>query len=176
MFARKLAFATLALVLPASATVALLPRLDAAEVTFPANFAAGVHYASIDRDDTKQRLDLFAPADALVAAKQGRPLPRGTVITMLRYNAALDADGTPLRDPDGRFVKAGLAGYSVMEKQAGWGFEYPAPLRNGEWAFRRFTPTGAVDDSLGEAVCLQCHKVQAKHDFVFSRSQMKDRG
>lgn len=175
MCARRLVLATLALLLPASATVAVLPR-HGAEVAFPANYSAGVYYGTVDRTDVQQRMELFTSPEALAAARQGEPLPDGTVITMLRYNAALDVDGTPLRDADGRFVKASLAGYSVMEKRRGWGAEYPAPLRNGEWAFRRFTPTGAVDDSLGEAVCLQCHKRQAGQDFVFSHRQMKGRG
>jgi hypothetical protein len=173
MLAHRLVLATLALVIPASATVALLPWAGQGEVSFPENFAAGVLYATIDRADTKQRLELFAPPEALAAARKGERLPDGTVLTMLRFNAELDAEGNPLRDADGRFVKAALAGYSVMEKQRGWGAEHPAPLRNGEWAFRRFTPSREVDNSLAEIACLQCHKIQHRQDFVFSRDRMR---
>ena len=70
MSARRLILAALALVLPASATVAVLPR-HGTEVAVPANFAAGVLYASVDRADTGQQLELFAPPAALAAARQG---------------------------------------------------------------------------------------------------------
>ena len=173
MLAHRLVLATLALVVPASATVALLPLGGQAEVTFPENFAAGVLYATIDRADTKQRLELFAPPEAIAAARKGEMLPDGTVLTMLRYNAELDAAGNPVRDADGRFVKAALAGYSVMEKQRGWGAEHPAPLRNGEWAYRRFTPSREIDDSIAQITCLQCHKRQHRQDFVFSHDKMR---
>jgi len=172
MLARSLLIATLALGVPTTATLALLPRNDAGEAAFPQGFASGVLYASIDRVDTRQRLELFAPSDAVAAAKHGAALPDGTILTMLRYNAALDAAGNPRRDADGRFIKAELAGYSVMEKQRGRGAEHPPALRNGDWTYRRYTPAREIDLSVGETACLRCHKQQESHDFIFSRRQM----
>ena len=42
---------------------------------------------------------------AVDAAKKGDPLPQGTVITVAQYAAQLDAEGNPVKDPSGRFIK-----------------------------------------------------------------------
>jgi hypothetical protein len=173
MFVRRLALGVLALALPATATVALLARNDVGEVAFPANFSAGVLYATVDRADIRQYLELFAPPEAIAAAKHGEPLPDGTVLTLLKFNVRRDAGGNPLRDANGRFVKAALLGYAVMEKRHGWGAELPPTLRNGDWKYRAFTAGGAIDGNADPTACLQCHKRQDKQDFVFSRAQMK---
>jgi hypothetical protein len=172
MLARTLGLALLTLAVPAAGTVTVLAPHGPSEVSFPADFATGVLYATFDRADTRQRLEVFAPREAIAAAKRGEALPDGTVLTMLRFKARLDAAGQPQRDADGGFVKAELAGYTVMEKRRGWGVEHPAPLRNGEWAFRRYTPTREIDRSIGQVACMQCHVRRGKDDFIFSRAKM----
>jgi cytochrome P460 len=62
---------------------------------------------------------------AIEAVRKGQPIPSGTVITMVEYKAQLDAQGNPVKDADGHFVKGELNGYAVMEKRSGWGAEYP---------------------------------------------------
>jgi len=171
MAARRLAFAALALVLPGAATIAP-PVYGAGDVSFPKDFTAGVLYATVDRPEFRWVLELFAPAEALAAARKGEPLPYGTVLTVRRFSVRLNAEGMPVRDAGGRFVKDELLGFSVMEKRDGWGADHPPALRNGDWKFRTFTPAGQNDRTTDLSVCLQCHKKQDKQDFVFSRIRM----
>lgn len=173
MYVRRLALAMTVLALPATATVALMAPNDVEEMAFPVDFTAGVHYASVDRPELKLRLELYAAPDAIAAARKGEPFPEGTTLTAVRYKARLDAEGRPMRDAEGRMIKDGLAGYSVMEKHRGRGNAYPPDLRNGEWGYRVFTPDKAVDERIDLAVCLRCHKQQEAQDFVFSRAKMQ---
>ena len=106
-----------------AATVSV--RAGGDKVAFPENHAGGVLFTTVDRADNKQFREFYASAAALDAAKKGEPLPNGTVITMLQYAAKLDAQGNPEKDANGRFIKGELVGYTVMEKRAGWGSEYP---------------------------------------------------
>jgi hypothetical protein len=69
------------------------------------------------------------------------------------YNAQLDADGNPVKGPDGRFVKADLRGYAVMEKRKGWGTDYPEDKRNGEWEYRAFKADKTPNEQINLGVC-----------------------
>jgi hypothetical protein len=61
------------------------------------------------------------------------------VITSVRYAAQLDALDNPAKDANGRFIKTDkIVSYTVKEKRAGWGAEYPEEARNGEWEYRVF--------------------------------------
>jgi hypothetical protein len=62
-----------------------------------------------------------------------------------------------------------------MEKRMGWGAEYPADKRNGEWEYQAFKADGSVNDKADLNPCFTCHlqKVGAKDDFVFSLAKMK---
>jgi hypothetical protein len=144
------------------------------KIAFPAAYAEGVMYTSVDRADNKQYRELFVSAAAAAAAKKGEPLPSGTVITMVQYKAQLDAQGNPVKDANGRFVKGDLIGYAVMEKRAGWGTEYAADVRNGEWEYQAFTGEKKVNDKANLTACFQCHKpLPSGQDFVFSYDKMK---
>src|SRR4030095_14721210 len=103
------------------------------KIAFPANWKDHVLYTTVDRYDIKQHRELYASTRAAVdAMKAGRPLPDGTVLTLIHYKAQADAAGNPVKDARGRFVKGDLIAHTVMEKRAGWGTEYPAEWRNGE--------------------------------------------
>jgi hypothetical protein len=47
---------------------------------------------------------------AIEAVHKGQPVPSGTVITMVEYKAQLDAQGNPVKDANGHFVKGKLNG------------------------------------------------------------------
>ena len=144
------------------------------KVAFPANYDKGVMYTTVDRADNKQYRELFVtPAAAVEAAKKGAPLPDGTVLTLVQYRAVLGADGNPTKDANGRFSKGDIVGYTVMEKRAGWGAEYPPEIRNGEWEYQAFTPAKAVNDKANLTACFQCHKPLDKQDFVFSYDKLQ---
>ena len=166
----------IAAALAAGAAVLLFGEVRAGgdKVAFPADFEKGVLYTTVDRADNKQFRELYvSPPAAVEAAKKGEPLPHGTVLTLVQHRAVLGPDGNPVKGPDGRFQKGEIVGYTVMEKRAGWGAEYPPELRNGEWEYQAFTPARAVNDKANLTACFQCHKPLDKQDFVFSYDKLK---
>src|SRR5947207_15601297 len=68
-----------------SLTVAV--RAGGDKVSFPADYAKGVLYTTVDRADNKQYRELYAPQAAIDAVKAGKPIPSGTVPTMVNYKA-----------------------------------------------------------------------------------------
>jgi cytochrome P460 len=166
---RVLSVAALAAV---SLTVAV--RAGGDKVVFPENYAKGVLYATVDRPDNKQYRELYTSKEAIDAVKAGRPIPDGTVITMVNYKAKLNAAGEPENDSNGRFIKTEeLAGIAVMEKRSGWGAEYADDMRNGEWEYQAFKADKTVNDKANLKGCFTCHKPLDKQDFVFSFDKMK---
>src|SRR5437867_3182340 len=97
----------------AASAIAVQVRAGGDKIAFPENFAQGVMYTNLDRADNKQYRELFVTPAAIEAAKKGEPLPSGTVITIVQYKAQLDAQGNPVKAPNGRFVKGELISYGV---------------------------------------------------------------
>jgi plastocyanin len=161
------------LVAMASLTVGA-SRIDAGpeKIVFPANYKDHVLYATIDRYDIKQYRELYGTPDAVRAAKEGKPVPHGSVLTLVQYKAQVDAQGNPVKDTNGRFVKGDMVGVTVMEKRAGWGAEYPPDLRNGEWEYSAFTADGKFNDKANFKACFQCHKPHAQQDYVISLAKL----
>jgi len=149
-------------------------RAGGDKIAFPQSYAEGVRYMTFDHVATKTFRELYTSAAALEAAKKGEPLPSGTVITMVNYAAKLDPQGNPEKDADGHFIKTDtVAGYGVMEKRAGWGSEYSDTVRNGEWEYQVFKADQSPNPAAKLGACFECHKPQAKQDFVFSYDTMK---
>lgn len=142
-------------------------------VKFPAAYQKGVMYGAVSNPKNKLYRELYTTADAVAAAKSGKPIPSGTWIVMKSFKTKLDAKGEPLKGPDGHFVKDELAAYAVMEKRTGWGKEYPGELRNGEWEYQAFTPARAVNDKANIKACFECHKPKDADDYLFSLNMMK---
>jgi plastocyanin len=149
-------------------------RIDAGpeKIVFPANYKDHVLYATIDRYDIKQYRELYGTPDAVRAAKEGKPVPNGSVLTLVQYKAQVDAQGNPMKDTNGRFVRGDMVGVTVMEKRAGWGAEYPPDLRNGEWEYSAFTADGKFNDKANFKACFQCHKPHAQQDYVISFARL----
>jgi hypothetical protein len=139
-------------------------------IKFPADYAKGVMYGTVDRADNKQVRHLYANTQAAIdAAKKGQPLPNGTVLTMVQYAAELDSGGNPVKGANGRFVKTDkIVGCTVMEKQAGWGAHVPEDIRNGDWQYQAFLPDRTANPKASLAGCFKCHLPYAKQDFVIS--------
>ena len=154
-----------------SLTVAV--RAGGDKIAFPADYAKGVLYTTVDRADNKQYRELYAPKAAIDAVKAGKPIPSGTVLTLVQYKAVLNAAGEPEKDANGRFIKGDLIGYTVMEKRTGWGAEYADDVRNGEWEYQAFKADKTVNDKANLKGCFTCHKPYDKQDFVFSFDKMK---
>jgi cytochrome P460 len=164
------AFASIAL---AAMAGALQARAGADKITFPENYASGVLYVTLDNADNKQIREFYTSQAAIDAAKAGQPLPNGTVITRLHYAAQLDAQGNPVKDANGRFVKGNLVNYTVMEKRAGWGSEYPDNVRNGDWEYQVFKADKTPNTAANFPACFNCHKPIDKQDYVFSYDRLK---
>ena len=163
------AIVALAAGLAATATV----RAAGDKVAFPQDYARGVLYWVQDRPANKQVREYYTSQAAIDAAKAGAPMPNGTVITVVQYNTQNDAAGNPVKDANGRFIKTDIRGYTAMEKRAGWGAEYPADKRNGEWEYQTFTVAKAANATADLGACFTCHKKQEMTDFVFSYDNLK---
>ncbi|MTW19255.1 hypothetical protein GJ689_23955 [Rhodoplanes serenus] len=122
-------------------------------VAFPTDFAEGVRYATVERGSIRE--EIFTSRKVLEAARTGRPLPSGTVITLVDYR-------------DGKLFR-----YVVMEKRTGWGADYPPEKRNGEWEFQAFNADGSVNSRETLDRCFGCHRGQALQDFVFTLDRMR---
>jgi len=158
----------------AAVALTMAARAGGDKIAFPENYAKGVLYTTVDRADNKQYRELYATPEAIAAVKAGQPIPSGSVLTLVQHKAKLDADGNPERDANGRFIKGELVGYTVMEKRAGWGSEYPEEIRNGEWEYQAFKADKSVNDKANLKNCFTCHKPLDKQDFVFSFQAMKN--
>jgi plastocyanin len=143
------------------------------KVVFPQDWAKGVMYATVDRPDTKQYREFYTSAEAVAAAKAGKPIPDGTVITLAAYAAQADAAGTPLKDANGHFMKGNLLAVNVMQKKAGWGADIPEAIRNGDWVYQSFTPDGKANDKANLTSCYQCHLPFAKDDYLTNMAKLK---
>jgi len=164
-------------VVVATGPMLLAPRSDAGadKVAFPAECKVGTLYTIADRYDVKQYRELYTTPAALQAARESKPLPAGTVITLIQFKAPVDAQGNPVKDARGRFLKGDPIGCAVMEKRAGWGAEYPDDLRNGEWEYSAFGIDGKFNDKANFKACFQCHKPHDAQDYVISYPAMAGR-
>src|SRR3954454_11651065 len=166
----------IAVFVTAAAVIAVGTQVRAGgdKVAFPADYAKGVVYMTRDRPENKQVREYITSQAAADAAKRGDPLPQGTVITVAQYAAQLDAQDNPVKDPSDRFIKTGnIVGYTVMEKRAGWGAEYPEAQRNGEWEYQAFRADKTANPNANLTACFNCHKPQSGQDYVFSYQSMK---
>ena len=145
------------------------------KIQFPSDYLRGVLYQTLDRPDTKQYRELYAPAAAVEAVRKGKPIPSGTVLTLVQWSVEQDANGVPLKGSDGRFIKKEIIAHTVMEKRAGWGADYPADWpRNGEWEYAAFTADGQPNPkaNANNKACFTCHLPHAKQDFVISLAKL----
>jgi Cytochrome P460 len=170
---RKFTIATVVATVTAL-TAAVSVRAGGDKIMFPAEYAKGAVYLTLDRPENKQVREYYTSQGAIDAAKKGAPLPAGTVITVVQYAAQLDPQGNPAKDSGGRFIKTNtIQGYTVMEKQAGWGSEYAEAKRNGEWEYQAFRADKTANPNANLDSCFNCHKPQASNDFVYSYDKMK---
>lgn len=142
------------------------------KLAFPAGYDKGVLYATLDRWDNKQYREFWTSADVVKAAKEGKPIPDGAVITLAAYSIKVDADGKPLKDANGRFIKDKLAAVNPMMKKKGAADDIPASIRNGDWIYQSFTPDGQVNDKANLTACYQCHLPFAKDDYLTNLAKL----
>jgi plastocyanin len=147
------------------------------KIKFPSDYLKGDLYQTLDRPDTKQYRELYASPGVVEAVRKGQPIPRGAVLTLVQWNVQQDANGNPIKDSNGRFIKNTIIAHTVMEKQAGWGADYPSDWpRNGEWEYAVFTPDGQPNPkaNANNKACFTCHLPHAKQDFVISLAKLNN--
>jgi plastocyanin len=147
------------------------------KIKFPADYLKGVLYQTLDRHDIKQYRELYAPAEAVEAVRKGQPIPHGTVLTLVQWSVEQDAQGNPVKNAEGRFIKKDITGLATMQKQQGWGADYPADWpRNGEWEYAGFFPDGRPNPkaNANNKACFTCHLPHAKQDFVISLAKLNN--
>lgn len=145
------------------------------KLQFPHGWEQGVMYATVDRYDTKQYREFYTSKEAVQAAREGKPIPYGTVITLAAYAAKVDADGKPVKDGNGRFMKDKLVAVNSMQKGQGFGNDIPAAIRNGDWIYQSFTPDGKVNDKANLTACYQCHLPFANEEYLTNLPKLAGR-
>jgi plastocyanin len=142
------------------------------KIKFPNDYLKGTLYQTVDRADVKQYRELYTQPEVVEAVRKGKPIPSGAVITLVQWSVEQDANGVPLKGSDGRFIKKDVLAHTVMEKRAGWGTEYPADLRNGEWEYQAFNAQGESNPKANIKACFMCHLPHAQQDFVISLAKL----
>lgn len=152
---------------------ATLAWADPERVGFPADYQQSfTFYATHNRPDNNQVRYLYANDIAMQGAQADGALANGAVLLIEIYKARLDDDQKPVVGSDGFYEKDQLAAYAVMEKQPGWGDEFPEAIRNGNWNYALFTPAKTHKPGVDEAECLACHKPLAEDDYLFSWDEL----
>lgn len=149
------------------------PALTKTQVAFPENYQATFRlYQTVNRPDINQVRYLWANPVAWQAAKEGKPLPDGSVLLLEQHAAKLDDSKKPLTGADGFFVSDRLVGYALMGHGPGWGSEFPAILRNADWNYAVYNPDKTLRAGVNQGECLACHKPLDKTNFVFSNEPL----
>ena len=140
----------------------------AEKVAFPEGYQTHfVRYTTVDKPKRKTVRFMYVNPESLAKAKANQPAPHGTVLIIEDHKAKLDAAGNPVTDARGRFIPTSeITNIFVQEKQPGWGAEYPAAKRNGEWEYSWFNAKGVLRTEAFVKFdnCFACHKENAEFD------------
>ncbi len=132
-------------------------KLKDGEMAVPADYKTWPRFiGQIQRTDNKQIREMWINPIGATAVKGGA-FPNGTVSVMEVYKVQENADGTPVKDADGKMVKAALAKVFVMGKGEGWGESAPAGLKNGDWVYSAYLADGKTVAPDPIATCRGCH-------------------
>lgn len=123
-------------------------------VKFPENLEQLVHYTTVKRGNSTE--NILTSREAIEAVRNGRPIPNGTHFVLADYR-----DGAVFR-------------YFVMQKGAGWGADYDARRRTGDWQFQWFNPDRSVNLRENTARCQSCHQGQEDTSYLYTFRQLKE--
>jgi cytochrome c553 len=152
-----------------------MASLARSHVTFPEGYRGTfTKYHAMNIPATKQVRYFFASPAAVQAAKEGRPLPDGTVLINETYAAKLDSEMKPVTADDGFFVADRLMSYGVMAKAPGWGDDIPEMLRNGDWNYAVFASDKQLRPGVNLAECFGCHKPLASTSYTFTLKELSE--
>ncbi len=158
---------------PGAAKSTFLPNVAKTHVTFPEGYRESfTKYHTINFPATGQVRYYFANKVALQAAKEGKPLPEGSILFAEVHAAKVDGDKKPVTGADGFYVPEKLLFYTAMASGAGWGNEVPDMLRNGNWNYAVFTLDRQHRPGVNQAECFGCHKPLDAASYVFTLKEL----
>lgn len=126
---------------------------EANRVTFPKALDSLVHYTTVKRGDVTEHM--LTTQEALDAVKLGQAIPNGTHVVLVDYR-------------DNKVFR-----YFVMEKGDGWGTDFAASRRTGDWQFQAFKPDKTLNLSENSARCQSCHQGRADSQFLYTFNDLK---
>lgn len=147
----------------AACAVQFRPPTQYSAVNFPNQYRETfVHYATIDRIDGLVR-DVYVLPAALESLRAGRSLPDGTVIVIEGYYAQEDANGQPLVDEQGHFLRGEpLEMVHVAEKRFDWSpDDFTSVARAGSWNFASYIYGTQARFNEDMNACFNCHNAES---------------
>jgi len=151
----------------------LLQNVAKSRVAFPENYQGSfVKYHTINFPAAKQVRHYYANPAAIQAAREGKPLPDGSVLFAEVYSAKLDDAKNPVKGADGFFEGDRIVAYTAMQREAGWGSDIPDTLRNENWNYAVFTADRKQRAGVNQAECLACHKPLDKVSYTFTLKEL----
>ncbi len=150
-----------------------LARYIAKRIVLPANLDGFTHYFTFNHKRRKQLSKVYANKVALDAARAGTELPDGSVIVVEAFKAKMGPDKKPVVGSDGFFISTGRAGFTAMERQAGWGNDFPGLVRNANWHYGVFKPDRSARP-VNQGTCLTCHLPHANNSYLFTMKALTD--
>jgi len=139
------------------------------KIAFPDNYRTTyTNYLSLDRtQNPDQIIRLFANDVAMQGPDKDGKLPYGSILVAEIYKAKLDEDGAAITSSLGQRISDKFALVAVMQREEGWGEQYPEGVRNGNWDMAAFNPDGSTADK-DIVACLSCHAPLTETNFLFS--------
>jgi len=139
------------------------------KISFPENYRETyTNYLSLDRvQNPDQVIRLFANDIAIQGPDKDGKLPFGSIVVAEIFKAKLDSEGEIITSSLGRRIRDSLMLIAVMQREQGWGEQYPQALRNGNWEYAAFNPDSSTADNDINA-CLACHAPLSNTNFLFS--------
>ncbi len=151
---RARVFAALAAALVGAALIPGSPlHAEPNRVKFP-ELGKLVHYTTVKRGNVTEHI--MTTPQAIVAIKQGQPAPAGTHFVLVDYR-------------EGKVHR-----YFVMQKDAGWGGDYDARRRTGDWQFQWFWADRSLNLSENTARCQSCHEGRKDSDYLYTASRIAE--
>jgi cytochrome c553 len=156
-----------------TAMSSFLPHVAKSNVKFPADYKKTfTEYMRLNFPDRNQVRLYYANPAAVKAAREGKPMPNGSMFFVEVYAPKLDDAKKPVMGGDGFFVPDKLLFYTSMAMEAGWGKDIPEILRNGDWNYAVFNLDMTQRAAANQAECLACHKPFANDSYLFTLKQL----
>lgn len=170
-------YRSFAIIAAATSLFATAANAGTENVKFPKGYADKfVQYTFVNKPNKKRGNTLrkfYINKAALAAFRSGGKLPSGTVLVREDWFVKEDAKKVPLKGSDGNFIATKKKGVVVSEKRDGWGVDYPASLRNGNWEYAAFKPNGERRAKAPIKRCFGCHLRKKSDDFVFTMKALR---